>query len=76
VTYPHPSLEPVLRDTYGVILFQEQVLEIAHVFAGLSLAQADEFRRLMSRFRDAEEMEGMAPASCGAPCNNMALRRN
>jgi error-prone DNA polymerase len=59
VTYPHPSLEPVLKDTYGVILFQEQVLEIAHAFAGLSLAEADEFRRLMSKFRDAEEMEGM-----------------
>ena len=59
VTYPHPCLEPVLRDTYGVILFQEQVLEIAHVFAGLSLSEADEFRRLMSKFRDASEMEGM-----------------
>lgn len=59
VTYPHPSLEPVLRDTYGVILFQEQVLEIAHAFAGLSLAEADEFRRLMSKFRDAKEMESM-----------------
>jgi error-prone DNA polymerase len=59
VSYPHPSLEPVLRDTYGVILYQEQVLEVAHHFAGLSLAQADEFRRLMSKFRNAEEMEGM-----------------
>lgn len=59
VSYPHPSLEPVLRDTYGVILYQEQVLEVAHRFAGLSLAQADEFRRLMSKFRSAEEMEGM-----------------
>ena len=59
VTYPHPCLEPVLRDTYGVIFFQEQVLEIAHVFAGLSLSEADEFRRLMSKFRDASEMEGM-----------------
>lgn len=59
VTYPHPCLEPVLKDTYGVILYQEQVLEIAHVFAGLSLAEADEFRRLMSKFRDAGEMEAM-----------------
>jgi error-prone DNA polymerase len=59
VTYPHPCLEPVLRDTYGLILFQEQVLEVAHRFAGLSLEEADEFRRLMSKFRDAGEMEGM-----------------
>lgn len=59
VTYPHPSLEPVLKDTYGIILYQEQVLEVAHVFAGLSLSQADEFRKLMSKFRDPGEMESM-----------------
>jgi error-prone DNA polymerase len=58
-TYPHPSLERVLKDTHGIILFQEQVLEVAHHFAGLTLTEADEFRRLMSKFRDAEEMEGM-----------------
>lgn len=58
-TYPHPSLEGPLRDTHGIILFQEQVLEVAHHFAGLSLTEADEFRRLMSKFRDAGEMEGM-----------------
>ncbi len=62
VMYPHPSLEPVLRDTYGVILFQEQVLEVAHLFAGMSLQEADEFRRLMSRFRDRGEMEAMRDA--------------
>ena len=59
VSYPHPSLEPVLRDTYGVILFQEQVLEVAHRFAGMSLSEADEFRRLMSKFRSPTEMEAM-----------------
>lgn len=59
VTYPHPSLEPVLKDTYGIILYQEQVLEVAHVFAGLSLSEADEFRKLMSKFRDPGEMESM-----------------
>ena len=59
VTYMHPDLEPALKDTYGVILFQEQVLEVAHHFAGMPLDQADEFRRLMSRFRDPGEMEGM-----------------
>ncbi len=59
VDYLHPDLEPVLRDSYGVILFQEQVLEIAHRFAGMSLAEADDFRALMSKFRDAGEMELM-----------------
>jgi DNA polymerase III alpha subunit len=62
VIYPHPSLEFVLRDTYGVILFQEQVLEVAHLFAGMPLQEADEFRRLMSRFRDRGEMEAMREA--------------
>lgn len=59
ISYMHPDLAPVLEDTYGVILFQEQVLEVAHHFAGMPLDQADEFRRLMSRFRDPGEMEGM-----------------
>lgn len=74
ITYPHPSLEPVLSDTYGVILFQEQVLEIAHVFAGLSLSEADEFRRLMSKFRDASEMEGRrAQFVKGAVCKHSVV---
>ncbi|MEQ9104845.1 MAG: DNA polymerase III subunit alpha [Rhodothermales bacterium] len=59
VTYPHPLMEPLLRDTYGVIVYQEQVLEVAHKFAHMSLEEADEFRRLMSKFRDPGEMEGM-----------------
>ncbi|MEO6906705.1 MAG: hypothetical protein ABI210_02335, partial [Abditibacteriaceae bacterium] len=59
VGYPHPSLESALRDTFGVILFQEQVLEVAHTFAGLTLAEADEFRKLMSKFRDPGAMESM-----------------
>ncbi|NNF04594.1 MAG: DNA polymerase III subunit alpha, partial [Rhodothermales bacterium] len=59
VVYDHPLLEPILKDTYGVIVFQEQVLEVAHRFANMSLEEADEFRRLMSKFRDPGEMEGM-----------------
>lgn len=59
VKYDHASLKPILEDTYGVILFQEQVLEIAHQFAGMSLERADDFRELMSDFRDPEQMEKM-----------------
>lgn len=59
VEYMHEDLKHVLGDTYGVILFQEQVLEVAHHFAGMSLADADDFRSLMSKFRDAGEMEHM-----------------
>lgn len=62
VTYPHPSLEPVLKSTLGVIIYQEQVLEVAHQFAGMSLEEADEFRRLMSKFRDPGKMEDMREA--------------
>ena len=59
VTYDHPILEPILKDTHGVILFQEQILEIAHQFAGMSLEEADIFRRLMSKYRDPQEMSKM-----------------
>ncbi|HGY54953.1 MAG TPA: DNA polymerase III subunit alpha [Caldithrix abyssi] len=50
-TYIHPSLKPALEDTYGVIIYQEQVLQVAHFVAGLSLAQADTLRRAMTKAR-------------------------
>lgn len=56
---PHPSLRETLEDTQGLILYQEQVLEITHAFAGLSLEEADEFRRLMSKARNPQKMESM-----------------
>ena len=55
--YLHPALEPILRETYGVILYQEQVLRIAHEVAGFTLGEADTLRRAMSKFRSAHEME-------------------
>ena len=56
VSYLHPSLEALLADTYGVILYQEQVLRIAHELAGLSLADADLLRRAMSHFDPGKQM--------------------
>ena len=50
VTPIHPSLNDLLESTYGVILYQEQVLRIAHELGGLSIAQADILRRAMSHF--------------------------
>ncbi len=47
VEYPHPMLESVLKETYGVILYQEQVMRIASVMGGFSLGQADLLRRAM-----------------------------
>jgi error-prone DNA polymerase len=57
VTYMHPSLEDALRDTLGVVIFQEQVLQVAHDFAGLSYAEADGLRRAMSHYRTDAEMD-------------------
>ncbi len=50
VQHLHPALEPLLGETFGVILYQEQVLRIAHELAGFSLAEADLLRRAMSHF--------------------------
>ena len=55
VLYPHPDLEPILKPTYGVILYQEQVMQIAQVLAGYSLGGADLLRRAMGK-KKAEEM--------------------
>jgi len=49
VEYDHPSLEPVLESTYGVIVYQEQVMLIAHEIAGFSLNQADSLRKAMGK---------------------------
>jgi len=55
VYYPHPDLEPILKPTYGVILYQEQVMQIAQVLAGYTLGQADMLRRAMGK-KKPEEM--------------------
>ncbi|HEY4242405.1 MAG TPA: DNA polymerase III subunit alpha [Kofleriaceae bacterium] len=55
VEYPHPWLEPVLADTYGVIVYQEQVMQIAQVLGGYSLGGADLLRRAMGK-KKPEEM--------------------
>ncbi len=54
VVYPHPALEPILKPTYGVILYQEQVMQIAQVLAGYSLGAADLLRRAMGKKKPAE----------------------
>ncbi len=59
VTYLHPRLEPVLGETLGVILFQEQVIQAAVVLAGFSAGEADQLRRAMSRKRSVEAIEHM-----------------
>ncbi len=56
VKYPHPKLEPILEPTYGVIVYQEQVMQIAQVLAGYSLGDADNLRRAMGK-KDAGKMK-------------------
>ena len=55
IDYLHPDLEPVLKSTYGVILYQEQVMQIAQRLAGYSLGEADLLRRAMGK-KKPEEM--------------------
>jgi error-prone DNA polymerase len=56
VTYLHPLLEPILKRTLGVPLFQEQLMEMAVAIAGFSAAEADELRQAMAAKRSAERM--------------------
>lgn len=55
VEYEHPLLEPILKETYGIIIYQEQVMQAANVLAGYSLGQADLLRRAMGK-KKPEEM--------------------
>lgn len=52
ITYLHPLLEPILKDTFGVILYQEQVMQIASAMGGFSLGQADLMRRAMGKKKE------------------------
>ena len=49
VTYPHPSLAPVLRDTFGLVVYEEHILQICEAFAGLSPGRADVLRRALNK---------------------------
>jgi error-prone DNA polymerase len=59
VTYPHPSLEPILKRTLGIPLFQEQLIRMAMVAAGFTGGQADELRRAMGFKRSMERMNAI-----------------
>jgi DNA polymerase-3 subunit alpha len=67
IQYPDPSLEEVLKGTYGVIVYQEQVMQVAQIIAGYSLGQADLLRRAMGKKKreiiDAEKIPFLAGAA-------------
>jgi DNA polymerase-3 subunit alpha len=66
VDYPHPDLEPILKPTYGVILYQEQVMQIAQVLANYTLGAADMLRRAMGKKKPEEMAEQRAIFTDGA----------
>ena len=72
VTYPHPSLEPVLRRTLGVPLFQEQLLRIAMTVANFTGAEAEELRRAVGMRRSWERMKNLeSKLRAGMTANGM-----
>jgi len=71
VEYPHPLAEPILKETYGIAVYQEQVMQIAQVVAGYSLGGADLLRRAMGK-KKKEEMDAQRKIFVdGATKNNM-----
>src|SRR6202042_3616033 len=73
VTYPHPSLEPVLKRTLGVPLFQEQLLRIAMTVANFSGAEAEELRRAVGMRRSWQRMKDLeVKLRAGMTTNNIA----
>jgi DNA polymerase-3 subunit alpha len=75
IVYETPELEPILKDTYGVIVYQEQVMAIANTIAGFSMGQADILRRAMGK-KKPEEMEKLRVKFLdGAKKNKIAERK-
>ena len=67
----HPSLEPILKETYGVIIYQEQVMQIAQILSGYSLGEADLLRRAMGKKKKEEMDLQKARFISGAAENNV-----
>jgi error-prone DNA polymerase len=74
VTYAHPLLEPILKDTLGVILYQEQIIEIAMYVAGMASGRADGFRRAMTRHLNRVEMSTLEDEFIGGCLANQVPR--
>lgn len=66
IRYPHPSLEPILKETYGVLVYQEQVMQVARDMAGYSLGAADVLRRAMGKKKPEEMAKQKATFITGA----------
>jgi DNA polymerase-3 subunit alpha len=74
VSYPHPLLEPILKPTYGVIVYQEQVMQIAQVLAGYTLGGADLLRRAMGKKKPEEMAKERIKFETGASAKGVDAR--
>ncbi|MDR1168853.1 MAG: DNA polymerase III subunit alpha [Heliobacteriaceae bacterium] len=74
VTYPHESLVPVLKDTYGTIVYQEQIMQIFQILADYSLGQADMVRRMMGKKKVDEMAQQKGKFVEGASRNGMSAK--
>ncbi|MCY4342440.1 MAG: DNA polymerase III subunit alpha [Gammaproteobacteria bacterium] len=74
VAYPHPDLEPVLSGTFGTIIYQEQVMQIARRLAGFSLGQADILRKAMGKKNPVEMAKVRSDFMAGAEANGVDSR--
>ena len=74
VTYPHPSLEPCLRSTYGLVVYEEHILQLCEAFAGLPPGRADVLRRALEQ-TEARRHRGNSAASFSPPRTRAAIRR-
>ena len=75
IEYPHPSLVPILEETYGIIVYQEQVMQIAHDIAGFTLSEADIMRRAMGK-KDKKLMDELSiKFVSGAQKNDISKRK-
>jgi DNA polymerase-3 subunit alpha len=75
IAYDPPALEPILKDTYGVIVYQEQVMAIANQIAGFSLGQADLLRRAMGKKKPEEMEKQKAMFVQGAKKNDLSEKK-
>jgi DNA polymerase III subunit alpha len=73
IEYPHPLIQPILEETYGVIIYQEQVIQIAQVMGGYTLGQADLLRRAMGK-KDKNEMAAQQAKFIQGAINNGVKR--
>jgi len=76
LTYMYNRLEPVLKETLGQLVYQEQVLKIAHELAGMSYSEADGLRRAMTHDRSKEEMEKMHHSFVSRCVSNRVSKSN